>query len=473
MIRLEASPDSKRKWDVYSEEEHLTTLDLESTSITNKFEIVKDLISKFNDAVPGFSEWYNNLVLDYIDNNYNAEILINNKEKFLEYSIAYVDNYDIDFSKFVNRKKSSKSSILFDEKEIRAINIASCGLKLYSIFYNDKNMKPSENLHKIIYEEIIKICYEEKITDKIYELVRSKTYRSSITDRYMWGILGVLINETPDSFSMNIFNSLMINFIPLINIDVNPIVFLVSIIDDGIKWLMKNSFREKIIYGESYGTSGDAYGNSLNKESFHYYACKDTLIKVSKAAIDYLYEDGYMTVDNILSIYSRLENSKDIPITHKIFNLPVISYILDIPYKILAVASPKHIMLISILLYRLGHLKDKYPILSSYLISVPEDSDKVSIWSTYKIKNIERIINNDIHIFGFQSPSFKYSLLSPICGILSSNRKGLIDVLTGEYLNKQQFYEIEKEAIDFYSKLYGHKHTELFDTIKQHVLDII
>ena len=477
MIYIERASSGKRKWNLYDSdkgEDPVFEMNLENSSITNKFEIVKEVIDFSNENIDGFEDWFRIMISGYIK-NYDSEKVLKKMNRITEFANAYVQKSGVNFSNFVNIKKSSKTSILFSAEEIEAINKAAYSLKIYSIFYNDLKLKLADNIHKEIYEIIIKECSDLNITNKIYELVRSKIYRSSVTDKYMWVIIGLLINETPDSFSMNVFNSLMINFIPLINININPIVFLVTIIDDGIRWLMKNSFKEKFVYGDSYGVTSEVTSNVMNRESFNYYCHKDTIIKISKVAIDYLDEHNIINENNSINFYTKLNNLSELSISQKLINLPLISKILYIPYKVLLTFSPKHIILISIFLYYIAgdNVFKNYSILRDYLISVPNEDSYISSWSTYKLKKLDNIINDPQPIFGFSSPSLKFNILSPICGVLSSNRKSLVNIIDDTILNKHPFIDVETEVIDYFTKIYSNSMDEELGKVREIIYGLL
>jgi len=146
MLKFEKDSKNKRKWVIRTMEndgsnpEDIICLDLIPSSITNKFQVVANLVHEMNE-LDTFSEWFETVLKEYIESGFNSEYLLSHSVSFMEYSEAYVDNKQIDFSQFSKIEKSSKTSVMFLVEDIRAIVISSTALKLYSIFCYDGQMK--------------------------------------------------------------------------------------------------------------------------------------------------------------------------------------------------------------------------------------------------------------------------------------------------------------------------------------------
>lgn len=492
----------KRKWSFSEVDENnnfkrdLIVLYFTPSSITNKFEIVVDLIDDMNKKVSGFSEWFTGLMSNYVDSGYNSELLFAEKDRFVQFSKIYLDSLNVNFSEFSNVEKSSKTSIMFEEEDTRAIALSSTCLKLYSVFWfgfekeeyfeeeKDANGKmsvkkkereiklvPPDNIHREIYQTLIKPCIDAQTTVKMFQLIRSRIYRSSITDRYMWDLIKMAISETPETYVMTVFNSLMVNMLSILSPTRNPIPFLVSIIDDSIRWLMRTIYKDKIVYGEAFSGSDDIYGSSLSKDSFYVYCCNDVVGKAAKIGMQIL-EDVYKLDDEEFNkVRDRLDVVDILTPPMKILTLPIASKVFEVPYKYLITCLPKHALLMGVFLYELakGVLDESFPLITEFLITTPTETDMkfISTKSSYRIRNLEFIINNPKPVFGFSSKTLKFYIMNNICGVLSASKKNLVSIVTGQPLRKISYLSLEDDAIKFYTLLYSNKLDYMFDQMRE------
>lgn len=463
--------EGKRKYKVVdlsnNEESILAELDLINHSITNKFQIVIDLVDEMCAEIEGFEGWFKILLMNYISSK-NSELVYESVDKYLEFSEKYVDSKNIDFNNFVNLSKVSPTSIVFYPEDIRALAISSTALKLYSILFCDIELRLPDNMHKKVYDGLIQPCVEREVTVKIFQLIRSRTYRSSITDRYIWGFIKTVLFEDPDSYVMTIFNFLLEKILALINIEQNPIPFIIGTADDSIKWLTRSLFKDRTIYGEIFGGTEDLYGSSLSKESFYIFCCNDTIAKAAKCGMDLL-ESEYNLDDNEFSdVQGRIEKVNHLCPAVLYVTFPIASRVLEVPYKFLLTIPPKHSVLIGLFLYVIAEeiLSSRFPALSEFLISCPKDN-LIYTKSQYKMRHVILVINDPNPIFGFSSPYFKYKLLSAIIGILNASKKNLVDTVTGDRLRRVRNFCLEDEVTRFYNELYSGRLDSTFENIRK------
>ncbi|MFW6001889.1 MAG: hypothetical protein ACOCQD_00960 [archaeon] len=466
------STDNKHQWIIKFSNNKEFLLKLQSSSMSNSFSIIKDFINDTLKEYPEIHLWYENLVQNYIESDFDSNIILRESDNFLYYATSYVDSVGIDFSKFINKKKISKTSIVFDEKDIRNIAISSAGLKLFGIFTCDVNLRLPENAHREVYSKILSPCIQSKdnqhsVMTKIFQLIISRTYRSSISNKTMWDLIKLKISETPDTHAFNVFNFLCTELIFKLEIETNPIPFLTGIVDKSIVWLMRGAYKDKIIHGEVYYAGTDEiYGHSISKESFNVYCCNDVLAKTANLAMNIIEnefcEGNQETFDNV-SV--RLDNIKTINPIDKTFSLPIMSKVLDIPYTQLLSSPPKHVFLLGILLYYFEneYLSSNWPLLSETLYSTSKDESKDQITkSTYQIKDYLSVISDEYKIFGFNSKMLKYEVLSTLAGIINSSRKNLISIITNRSLSKGTYSDLEREILSFYTKFFAGDLDEIF-----------
>jgi len=474
MLHLQENVKDKRNFNLIETDEkgtfknNIIELNLRASSITNKFQVVQDLLADMCVEVPDFEDWFLELLNSYIESSYNSELILNHAEDLLHYCEDYLVTKGIDFSKFYNVAKSSKTSIIFTDKDIKAIAISSTALKIYAIFCYDDKLKLTDNVHRKVYDKLVSPCKDLETTDKIFQLVRSRVYRSSITDRYMWDLIKVMVLETPESYVMTIFNFLMNNMITSLNVDRNPVPFLVSLIDDSVRWMMTTVYKDKVLYGEAFGGSDDIYGSSLSKESFYVHCCNDVIGKAAKAGMTILEHEYNLNEDQFEDVRTRLDSVDMLFPVMKLVILPIASKVLEIPYKFLLTCPPKHALLIGIFMNHLakGTLDTKFPIISEFLITCPEDTSFLTTRSSYKVRNLEFIINDKTPLFGFSSKRLKFDIMSSICGVLSASKKNLVSTINGETLSKITYLNLEHDVITFFTLLYSHQLDEDFNKMK-------
>jgi len=498
MIKFHKLKD-KRNWLIeFSEAEECFELEFFQSSIVNSFDIVKDFMGDICETLPDFEYWYLDLLKEYME-EYNSEIVLFKAHEIKNMATQYVEEKNIDYDSFLNKKKISKSSIIFYGDDIKTLIIASTCLKIYSIFQYEKTLKIPENIHKQIFNIFMKDSRDKEIPDKIFEIVKARTYRSSFTDKHIWDLIKMSILETPESYSISVFNSIMNNLIVMLSVGANPINYIVSIVNDALRWMMCNVYREHVVYDEVFGETNDIYGGSQSKETFYLHCCKDLIFRISNIGMDIIEKDLNMETllkekhdleekgeefteryvqlkneigeknDTVYNIRDRLDSLSVLEPNMKFLTLPIASEVLEIPYKYLLTTSPKNIMLIGIFLRHISEeiLAEDYPNLIDFLIAYSKDKGSFTTKSTYQIRNIHDIINSDESMFGLGSISLKYETISPICGLLCANKRNLVSIYTGEKLSSLTYNDIEKDSINFYMKLYSNSLKPKFDKMRE------
>lgn len=449
--------------------ERLLEQKLSLSSITNKYQMVSEVLDDVCTKIPQFSDWFKKLIKDYIESGTNSELILNNANNILNFATIYINLVGVDFSVFTDSNKKSKTSIMFSKDDIRAIAISSTALKLYAIFCYDPELKLPDNAHKAVYQVFIKPCSDLGTVDKVFQLIRSRIYRSSITDRYIWEMIKMAISETPQSYVMTVFNYLMTNMISILEIDKNPIPFLVTIIDDSVRWLMRTVYNDKILYGEAFSGSEDIYGSSSSKDSFYVYCCNDTIGKAASIGMSILESDYISKPEQHEDIKARIDVIDSLTPPMRLLTLPIASKVFDIPYKYLLTCSPKHALLMGIFLFSLAKniMDDKYPVMSEFLISCPKDCKFSSTRSSYRIRNLEFILNDSTAVFGFKAKTLKFDIMSSICGVLSASKKNLISVISGYPLKRIAHSSLEHDAVNFFTKFYSNQLNDMFQSMKE------
>jgi hypothetical protein len=463
MLKLAAKENSKKDWILYQVDENNklvrpVIVELECTSPSKtKFKHVKEIIGDLC-SIDWFEDWFVKLIDDYIESSRNAEIIQNNIPMFLKAAEEFVESKNIKFKNFSKPEKSSKTSIMFLPEEIEKLAVVSTALKLYSLFWFDSKLNLPENEHKEAYRKLVQPCVDMGTVEKIFNLIRTRVYISNITDRYMWELIKMFTQEVPESHIMSIFIFLMQSMIHNLNIEKNPVPFLIKIIDDSVRYMMRSVITEKFFYGESFGGSEDIYGSSVSKESFHVFCCNDVLSKAANAGMKILEENPKLSESEFIKIKDRLDDLSSLYPSLKLVSLPIISKVLEIPYKFLLTSPPKHTVLASLFMYFLSSdiLDKEHPIITEFLAATPKrEANLYSTNSSYKLRSIKQIINDPIPIFGFKSKPIKCDIMSSICGVLTTSKRNLNNLIDGHDLSKWTFKELENQMIKFFTKFYS------------------
>lgn len=465
MISFVQSDKGKLK-DIYRDDKYLLSIKLESSTVTNKFDIITNYIAGISCVFPEFDAWFESFILEYMAaGEARFTILEKNIEAIKKYSDDYITYKNIDFCKFSDASKTKRNSIFFQGSEIESIIRASCYLKLYSIISNSENLKLDNRLHKKAYNLFLKDVDEELIA-KIFTIVQTKTFKYNQSDRYMWEHIKAVRCKSIDTHAIEIFNTIMNNIIVLCSETMNPIIYFTTIVDESIKWTLKTAYEAKIVYEDSISTE-DIHGPG--SDNLKNYAYNDTLGRLKGIAYKQIYETAEKTsaaalydkdtADKIFTdIHQRIKNSPYISPFCDFLVYPIISKITQIPYDNFKSLTPEHSIVLSVylqtLLYKVFEhdYKILFPLLSYYPTIQP------SLSTTYKLKNMPLFItlaNSTNDFFGFEAKGLMANMVGTFVGKVA--RVNFADVITGRVLGGLPVSKLETEMIQFYVLLFSNQ----------------
>jgi len=110
---------------------------------------------------------------------------------------------------------------------------------------------------------------------------------------------------------------------------------------------------------------------------------------------------------------------------------------------------------------------EEYPVLAEFLISCPENTNFLSTRSSYRLRNLEFILNESSPIFGFASKTLKFEIMSSICGVLSASKKNIVSVIDGGRLSKITYLDLENDVTSFFTKLYSSQLDGMFENMRK------
>jgi hypothetical protein len=461
-----------------------------SISILNKF---PTLINFFNQILDikefgdEFGEWLWNVIHEY-ENAYvidkqNQEnegndvseqhsnkytVLFNNIEKIKYFVKEFYNKSEIDFTQFTSYSNLKDNNIKFDEGEIRKILEVSGYMKLYSLISYSTKKALGQSLHRKIYNNLINDLTETEIVDKIYNIVKTKTYRYNMTDRSMWEYLKNFQGKTIDAHIGETFNFLMNSILVFCEYDKNPITFMVIIINNNSRWVLHSIYVQNIQYEGQLSTEDIHTITSNNLKTYAYnevlghikslaYRKVHTLLK-SYVSLDV---DGYENnidedaSNKIIDLNNNIERMTIHSPIHHCLTFPLLSKICDIPYYHMKTISASHSCILSLYLYRLlternlmpTRFFDFFELLKYGVIREP------AVSTTFKIKYYEQFINltNEFNDFyTFKSKIILHKIVCHFIGILTRNKNGYMNLYDGEIKHGFSVNKLEPSLLSFY-----------------------
>jgi len=373
----------------------------------------------------------------------------------------YIDNSGIDYSQFVDLSKAKKNSILFQADEIKSIIKLSCYLKLYSLIDNSEKQSLGQRLHKDVYNMFAKDIIQTEVVKKIFDVVKTKTFRYNLTDKFMWEYIKNVQGKDIGTHVIEIFNFIMNYILILCEENKNPITYFVGVIDESVKWFLRSVYKSSIVYEDTISTE-DIQG--INVDNLKTYSYNDTLgrlkdIAYTKAHI-MLYKLGGVKADfeDDLTIKFN-ERSKEIeyisPISETIV-FPILSRITNIPYNHMKTLSPEHATIISVYIQEL--FRKIFGVDYKHMVGLMNyfPKENPSITTTYKIKSIHEYVSmqqSTKNFFGYTTKILPHTILCHFIG--RASRVKLVDIFTGQDLGGIPLSKVESDMMRFFTKYFS------------------
>lgn len=470
MIKLKFEKEGPKKWYVYYGEEsenyedcNPIKLSLIASTVTNKFNIVTDFIERL--AVyhgPVFIEWYTKLLNDCSIAERRSEVIFDAVDPIKSYVDSYLDYLKIDYTQFVDESKAKKNSILFNHHEILEIIKLSCYLKLYSVISNTEELQLGKKLHRDVYNKFSNSAVKTEVISKIFDVVKTKTFRYNLTDKFMWDYIKTIQCKDIGVHIIEIFNFIMNNIIILCEEDKNPITYFVGVIDESVKWFLRSVYKGSIVYDDEIATE-DIHGTHINNLTTYSY--NDTLGRLKAIAFEKIDEkldqENVLTINDqtdqyIINFNNRLSTIKYISPLCSCLVFPILSKVTKISYVHFKTISPEHAAVLSYYTNQLLEkvFKGEYKNLFSLLDFYPESQPSIN--TTYTIKSIHDFINaqdKTQNFFGFNAKIFPHKIICHFIGRVS--RINFVNLLTGRKLAGIPLSKVESEMIYFYTKLFS------------------
>ncbi|RLF56685.1 MAG: hypothetical protein DRN27_09200 [Thermoplasmata archaeon] len=464
-ILLRIEQNGPKVWSVVVDDDvEPIKLFLSPSSVTNKYFIVTKFIERVAEHnVEGFSNWFINFLTDCHDENLRSKAVVDSIPQIKNYVDSYMDSLTFDYSQFVDMTKVKKNSILFKPDEIEQIIRLSSYLKIYSVISNNEKLKLGAQLHREVYNQFASDIVETDIIRKIYDVIKTKTFRYNLTDRFMWEYIKNVQGKDIGVHVIEIFNFIMNNILILCEIDKNPITYFVGVIDESVKWFLRSVYKGSIVYDDSISTE-DIQG--INTDNLKTYSYNDTLGRLKSIAYEKIYEllqrQSTMSTEKvdddefIISFHERASEINFISPLAETLVFPILSQMTHIPFHHFRTLSPEHTAVIAVYIQVLFRrvfgtdYKDLFTLLNFYPMKSP------SMSTTYKIKAVHEYLKTQQetqNFFGFTTKILPHTLLCHFIGRVS--RVDFCDILTGKRLGGIPLSKIENGMIKFFTAYFS------------------
>jgi len=447
---------------IFNDEKQLATLVLVPSTVSNKFSIITKFVEEMSKRSPEFTIWYEKFITDYISDEEKFLVVERNIPELKRFVNEYIDSRNIDFSQFVDESKSKKTSILFGIEEIKRISKLSGYLKVYGLISNSENIKLDQRSHKDIYNQLAADVLNSETAYKIFNVIKTKTFRYNLTDKFMWDYIKTVQCKTIDVHVIEIFNFIMNSILILCEEDRNPITYFVSVVDESVKWFLRSVYKSQVVYADSISTEDIQSPNIDNLKTYSY---NDTLGRLKGVAYEQIYEtfenEATQTFEEseepevgdkgIVNFQNRLMEIKHISPLSEFIVFPILSKITSIPYNHFKTLSEDHAAILSVYVQNLMKkvFKKDYKNIIALLGFYP--TNQASTITTYKLKIMSSFINiasEHDNFYGFKTKIILGNILSYFVG--RSSRVTFYDLLSGKKLGGVPLSKLEQEIIQFF-----------------------
>lgn len=293
---------------------------LTQPSIANKS---KQYVAHLNDILETKTnkQWFYNVIKKF-QLTQDPDVIY---QDFLDKAIDVASKYserrfkDVDIGSFVNRKKKTNNSILFDEKECSEIYILSAIIKLYAIVSGSSLVNANgDKINKHCFEYIIQKKNLKATVDKIHHVVYTKLFKCIGLDPTIMKTIGLRSTMSDDDFVLYLFDYVLSAILVIYDMERNPITFIVTSVDQVMIWHFRGLYQKAIAYKET----GELFGKSMTSTNLPERIIADKIYEYIQSFVTMRNKENGVTITEDYGMVDRhFHNFFVMPLYIKMFNL--------------------------------------------------------------------------------------------------------------------------------------------------------
>jgi hypothetical protein len=350
ILEIEEDYDSSiNKFCLSKKRIYVGVIDLVALELSNAFSYDNDTIIKYfniSKKIYSYKKFLeeNNKQVDYYKHNIESNSLFENYEP----KNFYIDLLDLsnDLYEFYNELVDSefslvlsddyKDELLFEENHIKAILSSSCLIRfLIPLFLSYASATKIKDIDTLLIDLIITFLnkfsmfysLDINLPNKLFKLIASRVNPTIYSDKVIWSYL-TNIGSTPPEYISASFRKILIDHLPKLTLDKNPIIYFHVVLKNLIKYQFQTNFpinykpltanneisEETVFDKKHFSLNNCELNSSLSK--LHINDCLANVKKISKKDI---------TIEEISYYYDNLQITKAHTILMYIFYTEYIS----------------------------------------------------------------------------------------------------------------------------------------------------
>lgn len=325
--------------------------DLPSTSLKNKCKFIIDDLNLLVREIDGLGSAFAQTIIQF-KKDLLSDPIVNFIEQWYPAIIDYVLKYGY------KETQKGQSALFMNPDEISDV-LTVCMMSKFAVLF----IASLEEYHqKQVYKALYKPLVEKKLINKILGLLGSKISPFRHTDTKMWLFLKLVVAKTPETHTFDLLWFSLQNVFPVCSINQNPIVYLLSVANECVKWIVHGVYSPPE-FSRSVPTSVTDVSNALNN------VASMKIIELVKQWC--LHNTSESRRDRIVNQLANCEYSTSI----QLLMVKIFKNIFNIAGSIIKGLSPEDIAYICWFLY-----KGSYTLCAYNIKQIEQDKEKYHNW---------------------------------------------------------------------------------------------
>jgi len=365
----------------------------------------------------------------------------------------------IDFNSFLDKKKVTKNSVVFDGKDNLHIFMLSIILKFYMPMSSTTLYKYADHeVHKLFFKKLTQQMGCVDLVYKIHDLIMKKIFRTIKLDFSLLSILQMKYTKTQEDFALMMFDFIISSILVIYDLTRNPTTFLATSISSMISWEFQDIKNLNVIYKRTEDLF-DISNSSRNLTE------KLIINKVLKETEKFVLIQAKKSTLDVSWIHKTISEKKLEESYYDMFIVPLWKYIFSIKYDIKIDLYSK--VIIQLMLYfslkifleeilkrdtstDSKFITEKFHYLEIFK-SIALEKPRNRRTYSYSLQSIEKIYQTTgFSFYGFKTLIILVDYMMKLFENLNSCTFKVLDGTEKEYsLNKQKLEYLEEKLLPF------------------------